>query len=738
MATDFVCGFECRILGGGGAAVPDERHWDTVGAATPTISTTVVRNGTAALRTTAAASLSNLGKVVATRTMAGRLYFRFASLNASGTPFFIRFANASGNLGFQVSSAGAVTAQAGAGAASTSLGTVSVNTWYRLDWLADTTSGTASLKGRLDGGTEQTSTATQAAADMTQLLLGNIASTTWDVYFDDVITGNASGDYPYGEGSVQRYKPSRDGTHSFVLNDFKYENSGSIATNATDVYTHVDDDDLSSTTDFISQNVTGAKYVEVGFTAPPPINQDALAVNVVTSWHASATGANTIGLKMVDGASTKQMLDEAGDSLSDFSNLTSTYSEKVLTAPPSGGTWTPAKLSGLLFQMGFSTDVVGIPFWDGLMLEVAYGPQVVLPAAASLTVTGDTPTVTVASTGTTVTPVAASLTLTSSAPAIVNPVGVAPAAASLTSSLSTPAVALPVATAPSAASLATGASAPTVAVTNNVTITPSAASLTTTASAPAVVTPVTVAPSPASLTTSTSAPTLATGVTPTATSLTLAASAPALSLPVSVQPTAAPLATTASAPTVAATDNKVALPAAASLSTSLSAPDVAATAHQTIIPAAAALATTLQAPAVTTGDAVQITPGAGSLALTASAPAVEAIAAVVVLPTPAPLLTAPAAPSVTATANKVVIPSPRALHFTMARPVIPTKKRRGRPGDYQELPLPVVVKPPRPKPLRHDVWVQPVPAFMSLIPYRPRVETTYFNEERDLFLVGIL
>ena len=77
----------------------------------------------------------------------------------------------------------------------------------------------------------------------------------------------------------------------------------------------------------------------------------------------------------VDGATDAVVTDDAGDDLSDFSNTTVTFDSKVYTTAPSGGAWTQTKLDALKARMGYSTDVVGIPYWDGVMLEVAYGDE---------------------------------------------------------------------------------------------------------------------------------------------------------------------------------------------------------------------------------------------------------------------------------------------------------------------------------------------------------------------------
>lgn len=375
MAVTGVCGFECRDLGASTAANPNEDHWDSV-TGSPTISTTTVRTGAAALRCNATGAATSLDRNIARRVVAGRVYFRIATLPGS-VAAFIRMPNANGNVDVECDSAGVITAKVGSGSRSSSAGTVSTGVWYRLDFLAETNTGTASLKIRLDGGTEQQSTNAQTAADMTAIQNGWKGATTADIFFDDGLWGDATSDYPFGEGTVEPFRPSADGTHSFTAGDFGYNTAGAnVATSATDVWSFVDDADMTSTADLIRQKVIRSTgYVEVAFGAAPH-SWDAVAMAVVSSWHAAGTGADTIGMKLNDGGTLKNITDEAGDGLSDVSNTTIAINEKIVQNRPSTGTaWTAAAIAAIKIRVGYSTDVNAIPYWDGVLLEIAYGPS---------------------------------------------------------------------------------------------------------------------------------------------------------------------------------------------------------------------------------------------------------------------------------------------------------------------------------------------------------------------------
>lgn len=371
MSINFVCGWECRINIAGGAAVPSANHWHSP-ATGPTISTSTVRTGTASLRINTAGGTQYLGRTVAQNIVAGRVYIRFAAI-PSATTHIIGNVNANGSGNIRITNTGQITVQAGAGSTVNVGSPLSQDVWYRIDWLFNTSTGTASLKARIDGGAEAESTVSQASANTTAVRFGFQVANTGDAFYDDLVLGNAAGDYPIGSGIVERLKPNSDGTHSFTAGDFGYNTAGGdVATSATDVYTYVDDDDLTSVADLIRQKVVRSTgYVEVGF-ENPVTTTDAQAVTVISSWHASATGANTVGLKLNDGGTLLAVTDDAGDDLSDFSNTAVTFDSQTYTSPPTGGAWTNSKLQNIKVRAGYSTDVVGIPYWDGVMLEVAF------------------------------------------------------------------------------------------------------------------------------------------------------------------------------------------------------------------------------------------------------------------------------------------------------------------------------------------------------------------------------
>ncbi len=224
-----------------------------------------------------------------------------------------------------------------------------------------------------------------------------------------------------------------------------------------------------------------------------------------------------------------------------------------------GTTWTAAEIKASSFAVFLSCQAnianadVGVDF---VRVTVTYTPPTDTnpqPTAASLTVTGDTPTVAVTA----------------------NQLA-APFAAALTTTGATPAVSTPVATAPTVASLTTTGAVPVIAAS----AIPSAASLTATGSVPAIVLPV--------------------GVAPTALSLVTTGAAPAIALPVATAPTAAALVTTGAVADVqAGADQDVHVtPGSVSLVVTLATPTVTVTANVRVSPSAAAIALAFSAPTI--------------------------------------------------------------------------------------------------------------------------------------------
>lgn len=126
--------------------------------------------------------------------------------------FYIRFAELPPDPSFTVLSTFAVTGAGGAfrynptdvkfeiiaGTAISGGPTVVINTWYLVDLFFDTSTGTQSLKCKIDGGTEFEMTRVIAAADITSVRIGQNDARTITAYYDDWGISLTNGDYPIG------------------------------------------------------------------------------------------------------------------------------------------------------------------------------------------------------------------------------------------------------------------------------------------------------------------------------------------------------------------------------------------------------------------------------------------------------------------------------------------------------------------------------------------------------------
>lgn len=375
----FICGAECGVNAVGAAPTGNLKHWSTFGA-TVAVDTVNVPDfwSTRSYKFNPSANNSDtlahlFGTAIASpAVMVVRFRIMFTVLPNSVHSIV---SDAGGLCGIRYNTSG-TKLEAWAGSATTTVAgsfVPTVGVWYRID--ARFTRGTThSVDWQVDGSAQtQASKASQSASTITGVTFGHQSAgqagstnTTATFNIDDICTSGTTGDYPLGVGQVVGLQPAADGTHSFTANDFKYNATGAaIATNATDVYTHLTGP-LDNISDFVSQVVirtTG--YLEVAFGTTPALSA-VNGINVVSSHHAEGTPGQSVSLRLEDGATENAIL--AGV---DFSETSIIYNEKVYaTAPSSGSAWTKTKVDALKVRWGYSGDVSPNPDLDGLCIEV--------------------------------------------------------------------------------------------------------------------------------------------------------------------------------------------------------------------------------------------------------------------------------------------------------------------------------------------------------------------------------
>lgn len=598
MTYRLICGAECGLVTAGVSSA--DSHWGDV-TGTPAIETSVVYQGAAAFRFDAAATNPRFDKTLpASQTIAyWRGYFRMTDVTPSTKVNLVVADGVATNHWVAITTGGLIEVTCHTGTPVTHTGvTLANDEWFGLELEFDFKQNPHALKWRVwsaaSGWVDQTAAAGAFAADTVPNMQFGIRSgptSGLSVYLSNIVvaSGTTAGEH-YGVSGTDRYVgrllPTADGTHSFTAGDFGYDAAGGdVATNATDVYTYIDDADQTSLADFIRQKTSrSTAYLEVSF-ANPSASHVPIAVGVTSSHHADGTGANRQSIRVSDDDFTSET---QVWNANDVSNTTLTTRVSGLATKPSGGAWTNAALAAIKARFGYSDDVSAVPYWDSISLEYLYevsANQTVTPTTASLTTATFAPTVTV-SDNKSVTPSTAALTLATFAP--------------------------------------------TVAVSDNQSVTPDTAALTLTTFAPTVTTTahVTATPDTAALTLATFAPTVTTTghvtATPDTAALTLTTFAPTVTTSGNqvVTPGVASLSMTAFAPSVVITDHKVVTPDPASLSLTAFAPTVTASDHKVVTPSTASLALTTFAPTVTASDHKVVTPPAAALALTAFAPTV--------------------------------------------------------------------------------------------------------------------
>ena len=170
-------------------------------------------------------------------------------------------------------------------------------------WLIDVT-----VNGTACG---QKSLAVVGASSQTMVLGSGIITGTFDAFYDDVLWSQTSGDYPIGDGYVNHFVPTADGTHNVAgTGDFQRTLTGTDILNATTTaFQLVDEIPFEATvTDWINMlaPVNATDYVECIFgpapSIPTPVNPPR-TVEVICGINQSGTGAGNMEIRLNDNGS---------------------------------------------------------------------------------------------------------------------------------------------------------------------------------------------------------------------------------------------------------------------------------------------------------------------------------------------------------------------------------------------------------------------------------------------------
>ncbi len=264
MAYVGCCGFECGVFGSAPLHVRTQ-------AGSPSFSTTTIRSGIRSLRINATAStcqaISWLSGNVTRKV--GRCYVKFTTLPSVDLQILGQRTTQNVGPGIQFKQSDSklyarVDTTLGATGVS-----VTTGVWYLIDfdWNMDI-AGADFCDGKVDGVALGQATATGVNNTSEEIVYGGDATGTFDIFFEDMVVSNTSGDYPIGAGHVDPFTCTSDGTHNVAgTNDFERSLTGTDILNATtDAYQLVDDIPIKalSPTEFINMKLppNATDYVE--------------------------------------------------------------------------------------------------------------------------------------------------------------------------------------------------------------------------------------------------------------------------------------------------------------------------------------------------------------------------------------------------------------------------------------------------------------------------------------------
>lgn len=236
-------------------------------------------------------------------------------------------------------------------------------------------------------------TTTQAAFTTAQTVrLGDsVNASTYSAVFDDVIVSVTSGDYPIGDGYVNHFVPTSDGTHNIAgTGDFRRTLTATDILNATTTaYQLVDDVPLEegAGVDWINMllPVNATDYVECVFGPAPGISTPTVApraVEVICGIHHAGTGAGNMEIRLNDNGSMGTVYTATA-----VAGVTSIAYKRVHFAdPPSAASaWViggggDGDFTNLRVQFGSPAvlDVNPDQYFDCIMIEAEFAP--VIPA----------------------------------------------------------------------------------------------------------------------------------------------------------------------------------------------------------------------------------------------------------------------------------------------------------------------------------------------------------------------
>jgi hypothetical protein len=302
------CGFECGRTGTG-------LHVSAVTSAVVSISTVTVRNGDRSLRVNPVSVNNHYATVAAYGNVArkiGRIAIRFAAFPNTATSLVMYDSEGNGPRIDYLSGPDRIEAAVSGAISGGSGVSVSTGIWYFVDFDFNVnTGGNDTCDVRVNGTSVGQASHTGLSATNADLFLGVRGITTADIFYDDFIASETAADYPIGDGYVNHFVPTSDGTHNVAgANDFERGTLGTdILNSTTDAYLLIDevplDDTTPDTDDYINMIAppNATDYVAGKFGPAPGISTPTVgprAVECIIGIHQAGTGAGNMRIRLAD------------------------------------------------------------------------------------------------------------------------------------------------------------------------------------------------------------------------------------------------------------------------------------------------------------------------------------------------------------------------------------------------------------------------------------------------------
>lgn len=377
MTPVFCCGFECGATGTVG------QHWNVSNAS---ISTSIVRSGLRAGRVNPAGSggyFITQAALGGTLTVA-RAYIKVAS--APTTDAFIfgvddALQSSMVGLGYKTSDGKYYAIHGtGGGAGTMSFGATGVtldSNWHYVDIRVNMIANPFVIEVSVDGVALGTLNQAVAASTIRKLYCGSLFTSTYDIYFDDVIQSATSADYPIGPGKVLGFVPNADGTHTattttIVKGTAAAPTAGGNVAGATDVFNWVDARPIgggaTDATRLVNQQTAASTlYAEVAFENTVEVNPPR-AVEVLCADKQASTAVGDMETRLIDGGSSTNVIFRFGTA----GVVTDRFTTKQFPTRIAGAAWTTTDFNALTMRFGYSGDATPDQYWRGAMVEAEF------------------------------------------------------------------------------------------------------------------------------------------------------------------------------------------------------------------------------------------------------------------------------------------------------------------------------------------------------------------------------